>query len=420
MVSSSSTSTKKKTIIAYATSITAYDPKDSDKKLIDRAAVLHQSIRLAAQRSVKYDYHMYAFVHPDAVQCSPMLQNLGYRVQIRETPFNASAIPNEDLRIAQKNGCCGAKEYLKLYSYLLLDYPIVVHLDLDTIVLKSMDQVFDMMTENKPTTKQRQQFASESTMWFKNATTATALTTMPKRIDFMFTRDYNMVDPPSKQVHQMGVQGGFLLVRPNRRDFDDMVNLILSGGDGYTISNGWGQPKDDAVGGFYGAGTIQGLASYYYGRVENGTRSVELNRCYYNTMVDNPHSFNKHLNKTLCTTLEPDLSCEDCRQTTLEKVYTAHFTVCGKPEWCSVVDPDSKKSGRLCMELFREWHKVRLSLEIEWMKKFSNYVPDLVHVNASDSRDKYLRSFFHGHCRGGEYVPIRFPNLSGNVSALIE
>jgi hypothetical protein len=59
----------KKITIAYATSITAYDPKQTSTQLIDRAAVLHQSIRLAAQKSPKYDYHMYAFVHPDASGC---------------------------------------------------------------------------------------------------------------------------------------------------------------------------------------------------------------------------------------------------------------------------------------------------------------------------------------------------------------
>jgi hypothetical protein len=292
-----------------------------------------------------------------------------------------------------------------LYSYLLLDYPVVVHLDLDTIVLKSMDQLFDMMTTKRPTLQQRQQFASESSMWYKNSTTTSPLITMPQRIDFMFTRDYNMVEPPRKQVFQMGVQGGFLLVRPSQDDFKDMVNLILSGGDDFTITDGWGS----IVGGFYGAGTIQGLASYYYGHIKNMTRSVELNRCYYNTMVDNPHSFNKALNKTLCTTLEPDLSCENCRHTPLEKVYTAHFTVCGKPEWCAVQNPDDGNGGRLCMELFREWHKVRLSLEIGWMQKFPNYVPELVHVNASESQHMYLRSFFHGHCRGNQYIPIKFP-----------
>jgi hypothetical protein len=310
------------------------------------------------------------------------------------------------------------QEYLKLYSYLLLDYPVVVHLDLDTIVLKSMDQVFDMMTAETSSRTQRQQFALESSMWYKNATSS-LLSAMPKRIDFMFTRDYNMVDPPNLQVHQMGVQGGFLLVRPSQQDFDAMLNLILDGGDGYTLGYGWGGKGESAVGGFYGAGTIQGLASYYYGSIWNFTRSVELNRCYYNTMVDNPHSFNARLNKTLCTTLEPDLSCQNCRHTPLEEVYTAHFTVCGKPEWCAVLKPNDGKGGRLCMELFREWHRMRLSLEMDWIQKFPNYVPELAHVNASESYDMYLRSFFQGHCRDGHYIPLKIPNLSGNSSLLI-
>jgi hypothetical protein len=107
--STKSLSSYPKTTIAYATSITAYDPTVSHHKLIDRAAVLHQSIRLASQNSPRYDYHMYAFVHPDAAGCVSMLQKLGYRVQIRETPFNESLITNKELAIAQRNGCCGAK-----------------------------------------------------------------------------------------------------------------------------------------------------------------------------------------------------------------------------------------------------------------------------------------------------------------------
>ena len=34
---------------------------------------------------------------------------------------------------------------MKLYSYLLFDYPVVVHLDLDTLVLRPMDDLFDFM-----------------------------------------------------------------------------------------------------------------------------------------------------------------------------------------------------------------------------------------------------------------------------------
>ncbi|KAL3940519.1 MAG: hypothetical protein SGARI_000934 [Bacillariaceae sp.] len=76
---------------------------------------------------------MYAFVHPDAAPVAKILQQLGYRVQMRDTPFNLTDVTNQDFVKAQKSGCCGEKEYLKLYSWLLLDYPAVIHLDLDTL-----------------------------------------------------------------------------------------------------------------------------------------------------------------------------------------------------------------------------------------------------------------------------------------------
>jgi len=104
-----------------------------------------------------------------------------------------------------------------------------------------------------------------------------------------------MVDPPLKKVYQIGVQGGFLIVRPNRRDFDRMVNIILSGG-GFSDSC-WGGKL--GYGGYYGAGTIQGLASFYYDYYEKSKRSIELNRCYYNTMVDEPYHFDKTQKKNI-------------------------------------------------------------------------------------------------------------------------
>ena len=76
----------------------------------------------------------------------------------------------------------GEKEYLKLYSYLLLDYPVVVHLDLDTLVLKPMDDVFDIMTDPFYS---RTKFKHHS-MW-KEEEGRNGL------VDFVFTRDYNMV-----------------------------------------------------------------------------------------------------------------------------------------------------------------------------------------------------------------------------------
>ena len=97
--------------VAYAVTISNFSVKTAIQKgtILDRAAVLHQSIKLAMEKSLRYDYHLYAFVHPDAIEAKPMLERLGYRVQIRDTPFNITDIQNEDLKIAQNNGCCGEK-----------------------------------------------------------------------------------------------------------------------------------------------------------------------------------------------------------------------------------------------------------------------------------------------------------------------
>ena len=168
---------KKEIIVAYAVSITHFTMAKEDEgefKMLDRAAVLHKSIQLAMEKSITYDYHLYAFVHPDAIECIPIMTSFGYRVQVRDTPFNISDIKNPELIEAQGNGCCDEKEYLKLYSYLLSDYPVVVHLDLDTIVLRPMDDLFDIMTtKTKAKTKTSlkedniERFAQTSTMWMK-------------------------------------------------------------------------------------------------------------------------------------------------------------------------------------------------------------------------------------------------------------
>lgn len=168
--------------IAYAVSITAC-PLDGGRvreSLVDGAAVLHQSIRLASRQS-KYGYKMIAFVHPDAQGCVEALKNLGYEIQIRLTPFNETEIQSQDLRDAQRNSCCGAKEYLKLYSYVLFEYPVVVHLDLDCLILKPLDDVFDLMLDPS---FDRSRIPS---MWLQPDE-------IPEKVDFLFTRDYGMVE----------------------------------------------------------------------------------------------------------------------------------------------------------------------------------------------------------------------------------
>ena len=101
----------RKTTVAYAVTITKLRSGKNmpNTTLFDRAAVLHRSIQNAMGQSSRYDYHLYAFVHPDAIEVQPRMEQLGYRVLVRETPVNITRSQNKALIEAQGSGCCGDK-----------------------------------------------------------------------------------------------------------------------------------------------------------------------------------------------------------------------------------------------------------------------------------------------------------------------
>ena len=126
--------------------------------------------------------------------------------------------------------CCAEKEFLKLYAYTLTDHPVVAHMDLDSIVLKPMDVLFDSMVDKRNVASREKL----QTMWIKNASA------LPPVIEGAFTRDYNLVEPGRRRPHQIGVQGGFLVVRPDMDVFEQYREVIIEGN--YTRGNGWGGP----------------------------------------------------------------------------------------------------------------------------------------------------------------------------------
>ena len=325
---------------------------------------------------------MIAFVHPDAVPCSSVFRNLGYDVQIRDTPFNVSAIRGDFLREhVIKSGCCGEREYLKLYSYALVEYPIVVHLDLDSLILKPLDDLFLAMLGGG---------GGGAEAARKRVPVMFDMPLPPSSsINAFFTRDYNMINPGHRHV---GVQGGFLVVRPSIEAFDEYVSIVLEG----RFVRGWYDKRGGEVyGGYFGAQQIQGICSFYYDARHPGT-GVELNRCYYNAMADAPRQVANGLSR--CRDGRED--CQDCRDTPMGMIKSVHFTLCSKPWKCPVTE--GKGGYRdICADFHAQWFRIREDLErtraagggMEYANPGGEHMPEV----------------FRGYCKSPHergYIPI--------------
>jgi len=365
-----------KATIAYAVSATSCS-KESDS-LLQGAAVLGHSIHLSSienpSSGSKYSYKLIAFVHPEAQACSHIFHKLGYEVQIRVTPINVSDVQNEDYRMnIGKQSCCGEKEFIKLYSYMLLDYPVVVHLDLDSVILKPLDDLFDAMIDG-PSSPAR----SRIPVMFDLP--------MPDDVEAFFTRDYNMVNLGHKHP---GMQGGFLVVKPNVEYFEEYRQIILEGN--FVAGAGW----NGTYGGYYGAKQIQGLCSYFFDAIHPNT-AVELNRCVYNQMADNPKKERRSDKKLTC--LDGREECDDCRISNVSNVVSAHFTSpCGKPWECPRTS--NQINGKLCSDLRRKWFSIRKDLEE------SNRLSGLIRSKASGG---FQPDIYFGYCKAPSmFVPLK-------------
>lgn len=165
--------------IGYAVTITGCgsDP------ITEGAAVLKHAIHLvSAQGNIggRYGYQMYALYHPDGEACAAPLKDLGYELVKRDTPVAVSDIEGDNLREKiHKNGCCGEKELVKLEAYTLTQHPIIVHLDLDVVILKPMDALFDWMLADP--SEHDYDFSDVPVMWTDQK--------QPQRPNAFFTRD---------------------------------------------------------------------------------------------------------------------------------------------------------------------------------------------------------------------------------------
>ena len=412
-----------KATIGYAITVSGC-PKNNGSRgdfgagITDGAAILKHSIHLNSiqnhdQSQSLYDYKMYALVHPEAEPCArPTLEPLGYEILIRDVPVPLEEIEGDYLREkVPKNGCCGEKEFVKLHAYTLMSHPVVVHLDLDTLVLKPMDKLFDAMIEGAPKDGGNGgiDVAFGDPLISPNAGGN-------GQIDAYFTRDYNMAHSNMRHV---GVQGGFLVLRPSMVVYDEFVSIIRKGD--FRSNGGWGGL---GFGPFYGSMTFQGIIPYFYDNLHPGT-GVELDHCVYNNMADNPRDKptvnDKVSGRCRDGYKRPDKNdqCEDCRSRPVEEVVTTHFTLCQKP-WECLPQDGNRIQERLCRKFHGEWYRIREDLETKiWGRNEVdlNDGQEVAKVRGGD----YKMDHFRGYCkgRGGSgYIQVKVPPTGNNVGDL--
>ena len=407
--------------VAYVISlIKCSDFQSSTSGLLDAATILRHSIHRTSIRSPasgsKYDYKLFAIVHKQlAQQCSSVVRDLGYEIVLVDPPVQTDEIQGEYLRQhIHKEWCCGIDEFIKLYAYTFVNYPIVVHTDIDFMYYQHMDNLYDAML--LPASSIEGQLArSKIELEYPTATT-----TLPKNIEAFITRDYHQVIPGRKAAFQ----AGFIVLKPNLNTFNEYLAIIRTGNytEGFSRNNGWGGL---GYGGVVGAMAMQGLPAYYYDVIRPNT-SVELNGCRYNHMGANIHYNNVPNFIPKYTDLHGKCrrnveGCEDCQLTDISNIYNIHFTNCRKPWNCAGRSGTSKGGSEIdprttnyehCMDVIHTWHVMRSDLE--------NYIINITQGNIDEGEydtinvhegqaGQYKRDIFMGHCSKdgqGGYLPL--------------
>jgi hypothetical protein len=247
------------TVIAHVVSLIKCDQGHMVTGFLDAAAVLRHSIHRQSNftGNSHYCYHMVAMVHPDCSTHAQPLAQLGYEIKVVPPPIRIDELPPGFYHdYVHRAKCCGIDEFIKLYAYNLTEFPITVHWDMDAMVLQPMDTLFDAMLFSKNSTRGRNARAQLELQHPKLP--------LPDMIDAFLTRDITSSEP--WEEHQ-GVQGGFLVARPNPKHLETYLQIIkeanYSGGRGR--GSGWGSM---GYGGFQGAMAYQGVLAYFYDQYE--------------------------------------------------------------------------------------------------------------------------------------------------------
>jgi hypothetical protein len=210
-----------------------------------------------------------------------------------------------------------------------------------------------------------------------------------KDASMVYTCDYNMMGAKAREKNPAlvcPVQGGFVVIKPDLKPFEDMVQIVKEGRFGAGVKPGASGWNGTGIGHWWGGATFQGIVPFYYYRIADQSvfGAEEVDRCVYDNMVDDPVK-------------QPRVGQGACRDTPLQEIKNVHFTLCQKPWKCSYPNfPDDTQ--HLCATLHTKWFELRRLAEAR-----VGAPPPL------DVAGPRAGRYHGGACKQGTYIPMAMP-----------
>ncbi len=387
-------------------SLTTNQPRDSasfrDFAIMLRAMIHAQSYRNSASGSL-YDYKMHALLHPHAKKCrdsndlftvrtmndpgdtasigggvgtgnsqngvvdrSVVLQDLGYMVTVQYPPIDPTTIQGSDyLRTYLSTNSDQMNDLIRLYAYQLEEYDAVILVDYDTLILRPIDEVVDLIMESG--VESQDDVVEQGDINSNN-----------DGIDAVFSWEHlpSLINPHARAS---AINLSFFVLRPSKTTFDHLVKSYQT--SAFSEGRGWGSI---GRGSFPGWMTTQGFLTYYYDEVANAAK-VEVNRCSFGNSGEEVN-----VNNSILITNEGkmdcfgsnDGQCNDCSKSKFDDVVVADLSYCRAPWECGDSGMDGTRvtadneqdelsssasdkllSSGLCRQYQKLWFSGRLQME---------------------------------------------------------
>ena len=408
--------------IGYAITITSCGPYN-DTMLHAATAVARMVQNISARPDNDFpNYRLHAFCDPIGVSvgCQTILKRLNYTVWTLPNPVNETLVQEQSERYykyANTNGCCGLSEFLKLYAYTLTKHDAVVHLDVDVVLIKPMNDVFQVLIHQDQEAYRRLDRISPPPRRGPDEEQGHDDTPLSS-IQAFITKDYTAAETLTNRqllfsqndTNKLTVQGGFFVVRPNQTVFREMVRIVETESVHYTSGGSWNNTMNGAM---WGAPQIQGLLGYYYSFVAADT-AIELHPCFYNNIMASPTYDNRNGPKCMIPFQSP---CPDCRKTPVDSVFVAHPIFCFKPWQCTHwKDQERFIRSAPCRQYLHRWSSAVRDSEYMWIESGLEWNAQRIDdsVLMGDEKESYLLPHvYRGYClRNRTFVPLEFQENS--------